>query len=688
VRIRRRDDEDKTPEAIRPFVALGFDPSGVSGKELFGNCILCGADGKFYVNQQTAQWSCKKCSEEGNLATMLEKYAKHCRKEFKMPGKRVNSIAEHRGLPAVLLVESGLFYDGERYIFPVRNQKGNIVNYRRFRPAKKLKIMGLPGISNGLWGVEGITKDTKKVYITEGEWDCLAMRQLLIDADLDDELESEEIAVIAVPGAGTWQPEWNRFVEGKHVVLVYDKDDPGRKGRNRVFDMLGGKDKRAKRKVEYVEWPDELPMGWDLRDFYKGGGTLEILEEMLTSETSRVVTTRDDDTPKYEGPRPKWDQVIDVYRKWLLMTDAHEDALRIIYGAILSNIMPGDPLWLYLIASPGSGKTELLMSTSECFSVVTLSSVSPHSLVSGFQNHGGEDPSTIGQLIGNVCIIKDFTEILDMPKAQRDEVYSILRGAYDGEVVRRFGNGVVREYRGYFTLLAGVTHAIDGDSDSSMGERFLKYRMGTHTVATREKLLFETLRNVGREVEMKAELTTIAAAFLDIDPEDVVIPEVPTDVLYRLVALAELVAVLRTTVSRETYARERIRYKPGVEVGTRIAKQLKRLLMGLSLIHDKPRVTETDVDLVCKVAMDSCLPFHLDVIRFLLKNPGSVAEDIAKGIGVPLSTLRECLENMTLVGDEGVIYKERDDERLAVGRKPFKWYVVADVKAKWKKAGI
>jgi hypothetical protein len=134
------------------------------------------------------------------------------------------------------------------------------------------------------------------------------------------------------------------------------------------------------------------------------------------------------------------------YQKWLHMPSL--DALKIMYGGALANVLTGDPVWLFLVAPPGGMKSELLMSLSGSQRVHALTALTPHTLISGAQYGGGSkgDPSLLPQLNNKIVIIKDFTTLLTMHYTQRDEIFGTLRDAYDGSTEKVFGNGVKRSY--------------------------------------------------------------------------------------------------------------------------------------------------------------------------------------------------------------------------------------------------
>ena len=58
------------------------------------------------------------------------------------------------------------------------------------------------------------------------------------------------------------------------------------------------------------------------------------------------------------------DNLITVFDKWLILKD--RTPIYAMLGAIAANLLPGDPVWLGLIAPPSSAKTELLNAISAC----------------------------------------------------------------------------------------------------------------------------------------------------------------------------------------------------------------------------------------------------------------------------------------------------------------------------------
>ena len=70
-------------------------------------------------------------------------------------------------------------------------------------------------------------------WVAEGEWDGLALQDLLERAHSED-------VVVAVPGAGVFKKSWVNLFDGRNVILSYDNDNAGVKGRDKAIGLLSG----------------------------------------------------------------------------------------------------------------------------------------------------------------------------------------------------------------------------------------------------------------------------------------------------------------------------------------------------------------------------------------------------------------------------------------------------------------
>lgn len=634
---------------IAAFEVHGFIPLGESGNQVYGTCPFCGRM-KFYLNPQEGTWDCKSgsCSRRGNLQTFLEQIADFYQ-DYATEADW-SAFSADRGIQAEVLKRQGWVFDGVRWLLPVRSILNTVQDLRMYRlpqAGRKSRVMSTKGCKTGLWGIERSTlTDDEPVFVCEGEWDAAALMQL----------EAPGL-VVCVPGCNVWKEEWSNWLQSRTVYLLYDNDQAGQQGVARVQQMLSPHALRVGRLV----WPEGSADGKDIRDLLQEGASWEAISALLQEgratgpgEPAKALS-RGQQAPEIRNDEQvealeDYEAVKALFSKWLYLTEEAEWALQIIFAVVLSTQLPGDPLWVYLVAPPGGCKTELLMTLQDCEDVEIRSTVTAHSLVSGFALPGGRDPSLLPLLHGKCFVLKDYTEIWALPKAARDEITAILRGAYDGVVEKTFGNGITRRYEIHFSMLAGATPQIYGDRQANLGERFLKFRMGS-VGGRADWAVRAALSNVNMEQQMRFELSSMARRFvvgLKARMDRVGVPELPDWFIDQLVALSQLLALLRGEVEWDARG-ERLLYMPQPEVGTRVAKQLKKLALALGVVTGEK--WEAVWKIVQKVALDSCTAFNRTVCGYLLEEKRAVsASELSELTGIPLTTLRSQLEDMKLLG--------------------------------------
>lgn len=295
-------------------------------------------------------------------------------------------------------------------------------------------------------------------------------------------------------------------------------------------------------------------------------------------------------------------ETLEVFKKWLVLDDP--EVIKIICAVMLANRLVGDPLWLFIIAPPGGSKTEILRSLTGNFAY-TVSTLTEHSLISGLrQGKNAQDPSLIPKLDGKVLIIKDFTSILTMRRESREEILGTLRDAYDGECSKAFGSNVgTVHYKSKFGLIAAVTPVIDKyySIEQQLGERFLKIRLKSFNP---DKVVRKSLENIGKETLMRKELLATMQALL---LKTLVLnthPEFEDEIQEQLIALASLLALFRSGVSRNPFDNS-IDFVPEAEIGTRLVKQLSKIAIGMSLIDNRTKVNQDDYQIAKRIALDT-----------------------------------------------------------------------------------
>lgn len=274
-------------------------------------------------------------------------------------------------------------------------------------------------------------------------------------------------------------------------------------------------------------------------------------------------------------------------------------------GAYAANLLPGDPVWLLVVAPPGWGKTEAIQPLASLPHVHAAATMTEGALLSGTPKREAKDAKGgLLREIGDFAVIlaKDFGSVLSMHRDARAALLAALREVYDGTWTRHVGTdgGKTLHWSGRVGLIAGCTPTIDSHHAvmGAMGERFVLYRM---PAVDAQKAAAASLKAAGHETEMREQLSDVLGWLFH---GGVGKPSERTEEeSQRLIALAMLAVRARSAVERDGYSRE-VELIVGAESPARLVKQLARLLDGLDVIGT-PR--EAAWGVVSKVALD-CIP--------------------------------------------------------------------------------
>jgi len=334
-------------------------------------------------------------------------------------------------------------------------------------------------------------------------------------------------------------------------------------------------------------------------------------------------------------------EVKDIYKSWLYLEDT--DFIDIVLAVAISEKEAGEPLWLFIIAPPGSTKTEIVRSFSGD-NFYTLDDLTSHTFISGLAF--GKKDRTIRDLLPlldkKILLMKDFTVVLDKNKDERKEILGQLRGIYDGYYEKKFGTKATKiSYESRFGFIAGVTPVIDRywKVMQQLGERFLKYRIHLD----RKKATAKAYENSGKELRMRAEIQYCVKSFLKGLNLQRKIKFPDEKYKNALVEMADFIATARTPVSGGD---EEFEYIPEPELPTRLIKQLKKLAICLARVHKKEEVEDEEIEIVRKVCLDTIPPDRLLVMEVIKKGILPDAEMIADKIGMTQGKTRIILENL------------------------------------------
>lgn len=260
--------------------------NGISNKEAFAK--LCE---KYKISSRTSAQ--KRAAPKPSSAPTVPLPSLDALPGLPLPDKARDYLVRRRGWSpeAIEKYRIGYLARDERISIPVLDEKGRLVNIRRYRPgAGENKFFHwAKGYGQArLYPVSVLDEaraQGKPVILCEGEPDALCG------------LSHGLFCVTQTAGASTWRKEWNGLFKGLEVIIAYDQDEPGRTGAVKVAQALAG----SAAKVEILEWPACVEMGEDLTDwFVKHGRTVEDFFEIFRREVkaSKQDTPRADNSDK------------------------------------------------------------------------------------------------------------------------------------------------------------------------------------------------------------------------------------------------------------------------------------------------------------------------------------------------------------------------------------------------------
>ncbi|MGB8297961.1 MAG: hypothetical protein WCG85_21265, partial [Polyangia bacterium] len=273
-------------------------------------------------------------------------------------GCRTEDVLAKLDLPmAVLFADHGEPVATPLRTAPTTTEREIVYDYRDESARPGFQVVRLPGKNfrqrrpdgkgGWIWNLEGVgrvlyrlpelmaTGTDRTVYVVEGEKDVETLRGL------------GEVATTNPGGAGKWRPEYTPALRGRHVVVLPDNDDVGRKHGEDVARALAG----VAASVKVVHLPGLAEKG-DVSDWLAAGGTVAELQLLAKAAPALGMTSQIASVSERSSKTP----TVDVDR-W--PTPIAREAFHGLVGGIVDAIEPhteSDPvaILVQLLAAIGN----------------------------------------------------------------------------------------------------------------------------------------------------------------------------------------------------------------------------------------------------------------------------------------------------------------------------------------------
>lgn len=184
----------------------------------------------------------------------------------------IRAYLKGRGIPATLIEEKLLGWNGERITIPIFGAKrSEVLSFRYAKSPQDTsagpKMRSELGADPTLYGLETLAKKPGRVVICEGEFDRLV-------------LEANGFpAVTSTAGAQTFLPDWVPFFKDiQEIYICFDCDPTGEAGARKVQTLVPH--------ARIVTLPADVGEKGDVTDFFMRLGKEPVDFEVLLSEAS------------------------------------------------------------------------------------------------------------------------------------------------------------------------------------------------------------------------------------------------------------------------------------------------------------------------------------------------------------------------------------------------------------------
>lgn len=355
-------------------------------------------------------------------------------------------------------------------------------------------------------------------------------------------------------------------------------------------------------------------------------------------------------------------QLQDEFDKVLLLRD--RGILRVLCATVIGNRLDINPIWLFLVAGPSSGKSEFLeslngMSFEKGGFIHPISTLTTNTFASG-QKRDGMETSLLHKLKNGIMIFKDFTSIISKQREATQEIMGQLREIYDGSFVKETGTGYRISWKGRIGLIAGITTIIDYEANSfaSMGERFIQYKI---IAPDRIEALRKAWDNAFDIKAKREHLQECMKSYIEYALENMTEEkiELEKDIRENIFEIANFTAIARSGVKLD-FRTGKVTFVPEKEMPMRIAMQLYGIACGISILDSieplvqesrKNNLTASDVALLYKIALDS-IPTQrrLTLINLAKYKGGVTTAGLATKLRYPTETVNNWLSQVNALG--------------------------------------
>lgn len=323
-------------------------------------------------------------------------------------------------------------------------------------------------------------------------------------------------------------------------------------------------------------------------------------------------------------------------------------------------------LWMLLVGSPSSGKTDLLKLIKDCDSVVSLDNVTLNAFISGERPTKQQKVyDLLPQLDGKCLAIKDWTVIFSLDERACKKVIGDMVGAYDKSLSKHSSRRGQITYDSEFSHIGCITPATLNRHSiylNMIGARFLSYTIPDLSEEEEEKS-FDAIFSDKDRLKLEEEIRNLVSQFLSVlNVKDITsikpLSEEVQDYLKiasRFMARARGIVIIQASSFKDREGINITYYEPldmQIEKPWRAVQQLIILSKYLAFVEGRNEVNADDLEIIKEVVMSSMPADRAQALRVLKESPDTeiTAKQLSEGVDKSQKTARRLLDEFVFLG--------------------------------------
>lgn len=321
-------------------------------------------------------------------------------------------------------------------------------------------------------------------------------------------------------------------------------------------------------------------------------------------------------------------------------------------------------LWLLLVGSPSSGKTDLVRLIKNSDSVLNLDGLTLNAFISGERSTKSQKVYDLLPTLDKKClIVKDWTVIFSLDEKACKKIIGDMVGAYDKSLSKHSSRRGTIEYESEFSHLGCITPATLNKHVqylNMIGARFLSYSVPIMNAEDEEKSFEAIFSNKDRQIIEKTVSNATSEFLKDLNSKTIDLVKPLNESLQnylkiasRFMARARGIVIIQAASFKDDAGKDVTYYEPSevqIEQPWRAVQQLITLSKYLALVEDREEVNSDDLEIVKDVVLSS-MPADRAQALNVLKNHGSevTAKELSEGVDRSPKTARRLLDEFTFL---------------------------------------